>query len=133
MRVVGYIASDSFRHGYVTHQVQNQAIRHFLSGQGREFLLSWSEFKGQAPLVLRSLLQEKFYQGICFYSLEQLEALPDPLTWFSILGRRADWVGFAREECFFTTTQGWGEAERLFCIKSQLDRPRPDLGELWAR
>ena len=131
LNIVGYITSDSLRTGFVSQQVQNQAIGSFLAGQSHLFLLSWTEFKGCAPFIFRSLLKEKFYDGICFYSLEQLASFPESMEVLKSLSSSGRWTGFAKEGVFFQGALGFQEIARLWWLKSEFERPRLDLDSLW--
>lgn len=80
LKTVGYITSDPLKLGYISHLNQNQKNKRFVESQQYQFLLSWTEYKGKAFFVLRSLLLENFYEGICFYSIEQLGSRRGPQT-----------------------------------------------------
>jgi sporadic carbohydrate cluster protein (TIGR04323 family) len=129
MNVVGYITSDGMGQGFVPHQIQNLMIRRFLESKGLRYLLSWTEHKGKAPFVLRSLLREIFYDGICFYSIEQLGGLPDAGRMLTEARARGLWVGFAREALVL---DGVDEVMALLWFKRNLEGSRPDLGALWG-
>ena len=115
-KAVGYIASDSFQNGFVSHQFQNQTIKNFLSNQNYIFMLSWTEYKGCAPQVLKSLLQENFYDGICFYSIEQLLVVSDASALFQQLKNSGAWIGFARENIFFEGQHGFNDCLKLWWL-----------------
>lgn len=100
-RIVGYITSSHLKDGFVSQQVQNLLIKNFLENQKKTFLLSWTEYKTAPSLVFDSLLLEEFYEGICFFSLEQTFHFTEPLEYFYKLKNRKLWAGFAREGLFF--------------------------------
>lgn len=130
MNVVGYIASDSFRWGFVPHQIQNQTILRFLSKRGATYLLAWAEYKGCAPMVLESLRREDFHDGICLYSLEQLGALADGPAMLRRLRDSAGWVGFAREELVCDSDESFAKAREMLWLQSNLMGPRNDLSSI---
>ncbi|MES2962702.1 MAG: hypothetical protein V4760_02355, partial [Bdellovibrionota bacterium] len=130
MKVVGYIASDSLRLGFASHQIQNQSIQRFLLKRGATFLLSWTEYKGCAPMVLESLTREDFHDGICLYSLEQLGALANAPAVFRRLRENVGWIGFAREEIVCDSDESFAKAQELLWLQSNLMRSRGDLAML---
>ena len=103
MKIVGYISSDSFTNGFINQQIQNSSIKNFLTDTGHEFLLSWTEYKQHSRLAWRSLLKETYYQGVCFYSYEQIEGSKDLLNDISILINKNIIVAFAKEKILLTT------------------------------
>lgn len=100
-KIVGYITSRHLKDGFIPQQMQNLLIKNFLENLKHNFLLSWTEYKGAPSLVFDSLLLENFYDGICFYSLEQIFYFDDPLNYLYKLKNKNIWIGFAREGLFF--------------------------------
>lgn len=100
-KIVGYITSNHLRDGFIPHQLQNLLIKNYIESLGSVFLLSWTGYKNTPTLVCDSLLLENFYDGICFYSLEQIMQFPEPLDYFYKLKNKKIWVGFAKENLFF--------------------------------
>jgi sporadic carbohydrate cluster protein (TIGR04323 family) len=128
MKIVGYITSDFLRKGFVAQQIQNMSIRKFLEERRLQYLLSWSEYKGKAPFVLTSLLQENFYEGICFYSVEQLYTMANLQECLTQIKSRELWLGFACESFVVDDVQ---EALSFIWMKRELEKKREDLGYLW--
>lgn len=131
MKIVGYITSDPMYLGFVSHQHQNQIIKNFVEEREHQFLLSWTEYKGASPFVFRSLLKESFFEGICFYSIEQLESTRESMNWIQRLSETGLWIGFAREGVFFQGALGLDEVKRLAWLKRTLDQKRPELEAIW--
>jgi sporadic carbohydrate cluster protein (TIGR04323 family) len=131
LKVVGYIASDLLRSSFTPQQTQNFNIKLFLESSGHDFLLSWAEHKGSAPFVLRSLMEERFFDGVCFYSIEQLNALENPFDWIELFASRNYWIGFAREGISFQGDVGRHKIERFSWMKRNLEGTRPDLASIW--
>lgn len=122
--VVGYITSDYLSRGYIPHNLQNMLIRDFVKKFEFQFKLSWTEYKDKAPVVLNSLLQEKFYQGICFFSMEQLIFLPNAALVLKKLKDKNIWVGFALEnECFFDD-ESYNKFEKFLKMKKLIETTR---------
>lgn len=128
LNVVGYITSEPLTDGLVSHSVQNMTIKNFITQQKKNFLLSWTEYMGKSGVVLESLLQEKFYDGICLYSLEQLWQMPNAQKTLQDLKSRSAWIGFAREGIFFHTAEEFQKVQKLFWLKSQVEKNQ----SLWA-
>ena len=125
LNIVGYIASDPFADGFVSHQVQNASIKNFLNLQNKNLLLSWAEYQNQGGTVFKSLLKEDFYQGICLFSMEQLwqlKSFPNPLE---VLKKRCSWVGFARENIFFENENDFKKVCKLLWLKKQVAKESP--------
>ena len=102
-KIVGYITSSQLRDGFVSQQVQNLMIKNFLENLDYDFLLSWTEYKETPSLVFDSLFLENFYDGICFYSLQQIFKFSKPLEYLYKLKNKKIWVGFAQEGLFFNS------------------------------
>ena len=114
IRVVGYITSDTFLSGFISHQVQNASIKQYTEEEGHKYLLSWTEYINKAPIVLNSLLQESFFDGICFYSLEQLNHIKNAQKLLKELAKKDYWIGFAKEkQCF----KGYDNLESILYIR----------------
>lgn len=107
MKCVGYITSDPLKSGFIPHSVQNLSIKNFLFKKQCEFILSWTEYKNHSQLAFRSLCQEDYYDGICFYSLEQLADMPASRYTLQRLVERRKVIGFAREGVWLTSMDEW--------------------------
>jgi len=131
LKIVGYISSDYLKKGYTPHNIQNIQIRSFLKELNHTFLLSWTEYSGMCPFVFNSLLEEDFYDGICFYSIEQLFNFPEPLNQIKKLAELNIWIGFANEKIAINSKTDIEEAQRLLLLKSVAEGSREDLKFLW--
>lgn len=100
MKFVGYITSDPLSSGFIPHNVQNFTIKNFLAKNDHEFLLSWTEYKNHSKLALNSLCEEKYFQGICFFSWEQLRTFNDVKEKLRSLLDNGLVLSFAREGFF---------------------------------
>lgn len=129
--IAGYVTSDVLPSGFFSHQVQNFATRRFVEAQGHAYSLSWTEFKSRAPMMLASLLEEDFYEGICFYSVEQLSTISDAFEWIAKIRGRGLWLGFAREALTVTDAESVEKIRSLVWLKKNVEGPRPDLRGLW--
>lgn len=132
LKIVGYITSDSLRTGFIPHQMQNGSIRQFVEEEQHQFLLSWTEYIGKAPLVLKSLEQESFFQGICFYSLEQLDHIENAREILKHFLKKNLWIGFAREKIYFQNEAQLENVIQLLWLKNHFEGSRKDLEPLWA-
>ena len=132
LTVVGYTTGDELFHGYPQQSVQNLAVRRFVESRGHTFSLSWAEKKGATPFMLRSLLVEGFYQGICFYSLEQFAHFDSPYEWLERLAEKSQWVGFAAEELCFSDVAGKEAARRLLWLKLNVERNPHEQVQSWV-
>jgi sporadic carbohydrate cluster protein (TIGR04323 family) len=132
LKIVGYITTDSLNAGFIPHQIQNITIKQFTEDQGHQFLLSWTEYINKAPLVLKSLLQENFYEGICFYSIEQLNHIDHASDLLKLLSEKNYWIGFSREKKIFRGKNGLTDVLELWWLKKNSEGPRKDLTNLWA-
>lgn len=130
--IVGYITSDSLTRGFIPHAFQNFQIRSFVQNSGHNYLLSWTEQKKMSPFILNSLLEEDFYDGICFYSLEQLFLFPKSLNLIMNLSQKKIWVGFALEKLSVEGEQGLQGLIQLYKLKKLIEGPRQDLERLWG-
>ncbi len=83
------------------------------------------------PFVFNSLLEEDFYDGICFYSIEQLFNFPEPLNQIKKLAELNIWIGFANEKIAINSKTDIEEAQRLLLLKSVAEGSREDLKFLW--
>jgi sporadic carbohydrate cluster protein (TIGR04323 family) len=133
LKIVGYITSDSLNSGFIPHQMQNANIKHFTEEEGHQFLLSWTEYIGKAPMVFKSLLQENFYEGICFYSIEQLNHIENAGNLLKFLSQQNYWIGFSREKLFFQGENGLSNVSKLWWLKTKLESSKRDLGNLWGK
>jgi sporadic carbohydrate cluster protein (TIGR04323 family) len=97
VKFVGYITSDPLSSGFVPHNIQNLSIKNFLNKNEHEFLLSWTEYKNKSQLAFNSLYEENYFEGICFYSWEQLSSLTDIQSKLVNLIERGTMLSFARE------------------------------------
>ncbi len=131
MKVVGYITSDPLHEQYIPFGMQNRIIKEFVEGQGKTFMLSWTEARQMAPWMLDSLLQENFYQGICFYSLDQLLSIPQADDYLARLSTLNIWIGFALEKLSFRGNENLMEVVSLLHLKKLSSFPRKDLPHLW--
>lgn len=129
LNIVGYITSNAFSDGFVSHQIQNAAIKNYIASKKKNLLLSWTEYKGNLAQVFESLLQEIFYQGICFYSLDQIEQMPNPEKALKILKDRNIWIGFAKEQIFFNGEDGFHEVRKLMWLKAEVEKSQSE--KLW--
>lgn len=100
MKFVGYITSDPLSFGFIPHNVQNFTIKNFLTKNDHQFLLSWTEYKNHSKLAFNSLCDENYFQGICFFSWEQLSTFPDVKSKLNSLLEKGFVLSFAREGFF---------------------------------
>lgn len=118
--VVGYISTGStlgFTHP--PHSVQNLVIKKFVEDLKMSYLLSWSEFNRLAPMVFKSLLQEKFFSGICFFSINQL---CESTEYISLLKNiRKPWIGFASEKIVISTKEELDDFIKIFSLRKYID------------
>lgn len=110
-KIVGYITSSPLQQGFVSHQLQNLLIKKTLDLYGHTLLLSWTEHKESKNFIFESLLKENFYTGICFFSLEQVLNFPEPFKMLQYLKDRNLWIGFAKENSFFSNAE---EFQKIF-------------------
>lgn len=110
-KIVGYITSSPLQQGFVSHQLQNLLIKKTLDSYEHIFLLSWTEQKAPNNFIFENLLKENFYTGICFFSLEQVLDFPEPFKMLRYLNDRKLWIGFAKENSFFSNAE---QFEKIF-------------------
>lgn len=127
LNVVGYITSEPFSDGFVSHQIQNSTIRSYIAQNQKNLLLSWTEYVGKSNIVFDSLQIENFYQGICFYSMDQLWQMKNPFEVLETLRKRNIWIGFAKESAAFTASVGYREVLKLFWLKTQVEQNQRSL------
>jgi hypothetical protein len=84
------------------------------------------------PFVFNSLLEESFFDGICFYSLEQLYNFPDAMNLLKQLSQGELWIGFAAEKIYFRNKINFDNTSQLYLLKSQCEGTREVLGFLWG-
>ena len=111
VKFVGYITSDSLSNGFIPHNIQNLSIKNFLIKKEHIFLLSWTEYKNHSQLAFNSLIEENYFQGICFYCWEQLQNITDVQTKLRELLSRGILLSFAREGILIETKE---ELEAFF-------------------
>lgn len=119
-KIVGCITSSSLREGFIPHHIQNMMLKNYVESHGNSFLLSWTEYKDNPSLVGRSLLNENFYDGICFYSIEQIFNFTDALEFLYELKRRNIWVGFAKEHLYFKAEHQFESVLKIWWLKYNL-------------
>jgi sporadic carbohydrate cluster protein (TIGR04323 family) len=132
LKIAGYITSNSLKKGFIAHNIQNNQIRSFVQMQKHNYLLSWTEFLNKCPFVFNNLLQENFYNGICFYSIEQLYDFPNSIDLLINLSKSNLWIGFAAEGLFFQSDYKFDQVLQIFKLKKLTDGSREDLKFLWA-
>ncbi len=123
-KIAGYVTSDRLKSGYIPQHIQNLLIKNYIGAQANIFLLSWTEYKDRSPLVLDSLLNETFYDGICFYSIEQLLPLSNSLEYLYALKKRNLWIGFAKEGLHFDGDQNFDPVLRIWWLLSSFSQDK---------
>lgn len=129
-KVVGYITSSHNNANFVPHSVQNQIIKSFIESKGFTYLLSWTEFKDLAPSIYLSLIEEKFYDGICFYSLNQIDESPE-LFLQTFTSKKIEWLAFAQEKIIVTTDKEWKLFYQLLQLRILISNNTPTSRNLW--
>ena len=118
--IVGYISTGSnFAYASPPHAVQNLVIRKFVEDLKMSYLLSWSEFNKLGPMVFKSLLQENFYSGICFFSINQLYESTDYIS--LLKNMRTPWLGFASEKIIISTNEELSDFVKTFSLRRYID------------
>lgn len=128
-KIVGYISSDLIKGGVIPQSLQNLAIRNFISKNEGIFLQSWTEHHGRSPYMLEALLSQNFYDGICFFSIEQITHLEDVGQMMTNCFERGLWLGFALEEMKIESKEELESLLKIIPLKKILDNNREDL--LW--
>lgn len=127
-KIVGYITSSLNNGNYISHANQNLVIKNFLDSINVQYLLSWTEFKNGAPAVFLNLLDEKFYDGICFFSIDQL--LESATLEACIFQQQKNWIAFANEKIIINDKLSFEFFEKIWKVKSVLNMT-PSTKELW--
>jgi sporadic carbohydrate cluster protein (TIGR04323 family) len=118
--MVGYITSDYLDLGFTSHQIQNMTIKSFVSDTNNDFVLSWTEYKNNSKLAWNSLLEEKYYNGICFYSWEQLNHFKNINMLIETLIKKKILIGFAKEKILIKDQESLKNFKIQFQLYNQI-------------